>query len=370
MDRYITHELIPPFLFGVGAFTAIAASIDALFDLIRKVVNSGLPLPLAVEIFILKLPALIVLAFPMSTLLATLMTYSRLSSDSELVALRSCGVSLKRIVAPALIFSLFITGFTFTVNELIAPAASYRAGVTLERALKKEKPAFRERNILYQQFDKFKDDNNRWQEALERLFYAREFDGERMKGLTILDLTQDGLDQIVSARSATWNPGENSWDFFDGTIYAVSADGSFRNIVKFKKQQLLIPRTPLDLASRGRDYGEMNIVQASQYLNVLKQGGSERKIRKLRVRIQQKYAIPFVCVVFGLVGAVLGAQPRRTSRTASFGISVIVIFGYYLVNFIASSIGEAGVIAPFMAAWLPTILGLVTGGLLLMRVSR
>ena len=88
MDRYIARELILPFLFGVGAFSSIAISIGALFDLIRRVAESGLSLTIAIEVFFLKLPGFLVLAFPMSMLLATMMTYSRFSSDSELIALR------------------------------------------------------------------------------------------------------------------------------------------------------------------------------------------------------------------------------------------------------------------------------------------
>ena len=91
MDRYLASELLAPFFFGVGAFSSIGVTIDAVFDLVRKIVESGLPIGIAIQVFLLKFPTFIVLAFPMSTLLATLMTYSRLSSESELIALRGCG---------------------------------------------------------------------------------------------------------------------------------------------------------------------------------------------------------------------------------------------------------------------------------------
>lgn len=368
MDRYLVAELLPPFLFGVGAFTSIGVSVDSLFELIRRVTESGLPIRLAVEIFLLKMPEFIVLAFPMSTLLATLMTFSRLSSDSELVALRGCGVSIYRIVAPAIALSLCVTGLTFAFNELITPAANYRAAITLERALNEDRAPFKEDNILYQEFT----DNAQGEEELSRLFYARRFDGEQMQGLTILDLSQDGLSQIVSAKSATWNPQQNSWDFDDGTIYVVAPDGSFRNIVTFEQQTLQLPRTPLDLASRDRDYGEMNILQSQDRLRLLENSGAEEsQIRKLKVRIQQKYALPFVCTVFGIVGAALGVRSRRSSgRATSFGVSVIIIFGYYLFSYITNAMGIADVVSPFLSAWIPNMLGLVVGILLLIRASR
>jgi lipopolysaccharide export system permease protein len=370
MDRYLASELLPPFLFGVAAFTSIGVSIGAVFELIRKVVESGLPLSIALQVFLLKMPDFIVYAFPMSTLLATLMTYSRLSSESELIALRGCGVSVYRMVLTAVIFSLMITGLTFVFNEQIVPAANYQASVTLDKALKSDKPVvIRRENQFYPEYRTIKQDGKKVK-ILSRLFYADEFDGKRMKGLTIIDRSQEGVNQIVVSESGEWNPAANLWDFYNGTIYIVAPDRSYRNILRFEHQQLKLPRTPIDLASKRRDYGEMNIAQALEQLEIERLGGDEQKIRKLEVRIQQKISLPFVCVVFGLVGAAMGSIPQRTGRATSFGVSVIVIFSYYLLSFISGALGQAGIFSPFMAAWFSNLLGLGVGMFLLMRVAQ
>lgn len=365
MDRYIARELTLPFLFGVGAFSSIAVSIGALFELIRKVAEAGLPASLAFEIFLLSLPTFTVLAFPMSTLLATMMTFSRLSSDSELIAMRGCGVSVKRIVVPAVILSLLITALSFTVNEVVAPASTERAAVLLARALNKEKPPFKEGNITFQQQE---------DDELIRFFHAESFDGTTMKGITVVDFSQDesedGLKQIVSADAATWDFARNLWEFSNGTIYAVSANGSFRQIIRFDQQDLQLPRTPLDLAKRPKKEEEMNIAETREYMNILKQTGDEKAVRKLAVAIQRKYSIPFACVVFGLVGSAVGVRPQRTGKATSFGVSVVIIFGYYLLSFITSAMGEAGVITPFLAGWVPLFIGLSAGVYLLAQVSR
>lgn len=370
LDYYIIQELLPPFLFGVGAFTSIGIAIGALFELVRQVTEAGLPISTAMQVFFLKLPDFLVLSFPMAVLLSTLMTYGRLSSDSELIALRSCGISVYRIVLPAIVMSLVVTGLTFVFNEFIVPAANYRATLTLQQALNQERPPFQEKNIFYQEFGEVKQPEGGTERELVRIFYARRFDGTKMKGLTILDFSERGLNQIVTAERATWNMQDNTWDFSNGTIYLVSADGSYRNIIKFEDQQLKLPRTPLDLASRGRDYGEMSIAQAQERLALLRQGNDENKIRKLEVRIQQKYAFPFVCVVFGLVGSALGTRPQRASKSTSFGISVLLIFGYYLLAFISGSLGQLNILSPFLAAWLPIGVTLGVGILFLMRAAR
>lgn len=371
MDRYIASELTLPFLFGVGAFSSIGVSVGALFELIRKVTEHGLPLSLATEVFLLSLPQFIVLAFPMSTLLSTMMTYSRFSSDSELIALRSCGVSVKRIIAPALVLSLLITGVSFAVDQVVAPASTQRAKLLLAKALDEEKPPFKEGNITFQQMQSAEDGSG---DELVRFFHARKFDGTTMRGITLVDFSQEssehGLLQIVSADTATWDFSRNLWAFTNGTIYAVSPDGSYRQIIRFDQQDLQLPRTPLDLANRTKKDEEMNISEATEYLKILRQTGDEKAVRKLEVSIQNKYSVPFACVVFGLVGSAVGVRPQRTGKATSFGVSIVIIFGYYLLSFTLSQMGEAGVVSPLVAGWLPLIIGLGAGVVLLVKISR
>lgn len=363
MDRYIMTELLMPFLFGVGAFSAIAITVGSLFELVQRVTASELSFATALQVFLLQMPSFIVLSFPMSILLATLIAYSRLSGDSELVALRGCGISVGRLILPAMVLSILVTGLTFTFNEAVVPAANYQASAILDSALKltQDQPSSDAKNIFYRGFS---------EEKLSQIFYARQFDGQRMQGLTVLNFAQGSLSQIVVAKSGQWNDTQSVWDFFDGTIYDVAPTNSYRSVLRFEREQLELPKAPLDLATLNRQPDEMNIAEAQQYLQLLQQSADVEQIRQLRVRIQGKYALPSVCVVFGLVGASLGMRPQRTSNTTAFGLSVLIIFGYYLFSFISNALGETNVFSPFMAAWLPTILGLIVGGLLLNRAAR
>lgn len=370
MDRYITIELLLPFFFGIGLFTSLGLSIGTLFELIRKVTESGLLLTVALKILLLRMPEFIALAFPMSVLLATLMAYSRLSSDSEIIALKSIGVNVYRLVIPAILLSLVVTGITFFINDVVSPSANRQATLTLQKALDRVRPTFKDRNILYPEYTTVEHEDGSRHSVLVRLFYAEEFNGEQMKDLTILDLSRDGVNQILTSKTATWNIGENVWDFFNGTIYLISPDGAYRNIVRFEHQQLALSRAPLDLAQRPLSYDEMSIAQAREHLKIVKLEGNEKEIRKILVRIQGKISLPFVCVVFGLMGAALGVRPQNTNKATSFGICVGLIFSYYLLSFVSESMGIWGILTPFMAAWLPNFLGLGTGTWLLIQSAK
>ena len=116
IDRWLLGQIIPPMLFAISAFTVISLSVGVMFDLIRKIVEYGLPLLQALQALIYSLPSFLVLSFPMAVLLSTLLSYGKLSANSELLALKSLGISKTRIIAPAIALSVFMTGLTFYLS--------------------------------------------------------------------------------------------------------------------------------------------------------------------------------------------------------------------------------------------------------------
>lgn len=369
MDRYLGAEMTAPFLFGVGSFTSIALAIGSLFELVRLITDAGLNVFTAMQIFALRLPGFMVYSFPMSVLLATLITYSRLSADGEVTALRSCGISVYRLIVPAIVLSFCVSGLTFAFNEAIVPSANWHAKNALRVALNQENPQFKTRDIFYQQYGDIDNPDGTKDNGLVRIFYARRFDGSQMIDLTVLDFSQGKLQQILSANSAVWLPEQNAWKFNQGTTYLVDPAGSYRSILKFDQQELQLPRAPLDLAQEQRSSEEMNISDLSRYVVLVRQSGNAKEVRKLEVRLQQQYALPFVCVVFALVGAPLGMRPQRTSAARGFGVSVLIIFAYYLLLFICGALGQVEILSPLLAGWMPNLICLSVGLFLLSRVS-
>ena len=132
IDRWLLGQLLPPMLFAIGAFTAVSLSVGIMFDLVRKIVEFGLPFQVALKILILKLPGFLVLSFPMSMLLATLLAYGKLSSNSELLALKSLGIANRRIIFPAVLLSIFMTLLTFTFNDSLVPMSNQVAEIQCE----------------------------------------------------------------------------------------------------------------------------------------------------------------------------------------------------------------------------------------------
>src|SRR5919204_5311165 len=122
LDRYIARELLGPFAFGVAAFTLIFLSGQYLFKL-TTMLAKGAPLADVIELLALHMVPLAVVTFPMATLLATLLSFGRLSGDMEVVAMMAGGVSFTRIAIPAFSMGLLVSVFGLFANEYLVPPA-------------------------------------------------------------------------------------------------------------------------------------------------------------------------------------------------------------------------------------------------------
>lgn len=370
IDRWLLKELVGPLIFGVAAFTAVSLSVGVVFELVRRIAESGLPILAAIQVLLLRLPGFLVLAFPMATLMATLLAYSRLSGSSELTALRSLGVRTWRIVLPALLLSLFMSLLTFCFNDLIVPGTNLLATNTLERALGKALTNERGDNILYSRFGRIEVEEGETKRALTHLFYSRLFRRGEMIDVTLLDFSRPGQRQMLTAKRGQWNEKQSMWEFKDGKVVSLDEKTGTTTSAEFDSYLYPLTRDVLDVAKLPTDASTMTVGQALRAERLLNQAGNRKEARRIRVRIQEKFAFPAICFVFGLIGSSLGVRPHaRTSRSQGFGISVLLIFGYYLMSFIFSSLGLTGALTPFLSAWLPVFIGLAAGVLLLRRSS-
>ncbi len=373
IDRYITIELTYFFLFSLGLFSAVGVAIGTISDLIDKVLEYNFPIPIALEVLLLKIPEFIAYALPISVLLATLIAYGHLGSNNELIAMRSIGISVYRFVAPALVLSSIVTVITFLFNELVVPVANYQATIIQQKFLPPEEQSWQKINIIYPEYEVERDSQKRNLEnnqRLKKLVYAESFDRNKLRGLIIINWTENRLDKIIVSEFAKWNEKQNVWDIFKGNIYNFSELNTTDNTEQFTHRQVVIARDPFDLVRQERDPYEMNIAQAWEYLKLLQFSGDEKQIVMFRVRIQQKIAFPFICIIFALIGSTLGASIESVGRAKSFGLCVAIAFSYYLLSFILGALGLVGILSPFLAAWFPNFLGLGSGGWLLVKTSR
>ncbi len=369
-DRWLIMELISPLLFAVAAFTVVSLSVGVMFELVRKIVESGLPVFIAVQVLLQRLPSFLVISFPMATLMATLLAYSRLSANSELTALRSVGVTATRMIMPALALALVMSSLTFVFNDVVVPRSNRSAEITLRRALGKSIATEKGDNIVYSRFGTIERPDGSSGKGLVQLFYASRFRDGTMTGVTVLDFSRMGFTQMLVAESANWNDREAKWEFLNGQILTLTPSGSTTS-ADFVRYLYPLSAAPIRIAKLPKDANNMTVAEALQAEQLLLNAGDLKETRRLQVRIQEKFTLPMACLVFGLIGASLGAKPNsRTSRSQGFGISVVLILVYYVLSFSFSSLGVKGTLPPVLAAWSPVLISLAGGGFLLRQASR
>ena len=370
LDRWLLGELISPLLFAVAAFTVVSLSVGVMFELVRQIVESGLPVLIAVQVLLQRLPSFLVISFPMATLMATLLAYSRLSANSELTALRSVGVTATRMIMPALVLALVMSSLTFVFNDVVVPRSNRSAEITLRRALGKAIATEKGDNIVYSRFGRVQQADGSSSRGLVQLFYASRFNDGTMTGVTVLDFSRKGFTQMLVAESAEWNEREAKWAFLNGQILTLTPSGSTTS-ADFERYLYPLSAAPIRIAKLPKDANNMTVAEALQAEQLLRNAGDIKEARRLQVRIQEKFTLPMACLVFGLIGASLGAKPNnRTSRSQGFGISVVLILVYYVLSFSFSSLGVKGTLSPILAAWSPVLISLAGGGFLLRQASR
>ncbi|MFQ5795032.1 MAG: LptF/LptG family permease [Candidatus Bipolaricaulia bacterium] len=345
IDRYIFFQLIPPFLFGIGLF-AVFLSIDPLRWSINYIFDRGAPVGVVMQHFLYTLPSLMVFTFPMSTLLAVLLVFGNLSANHEIIAMRAGGLSFHRLTIPLIVFGVLASILTFTFSDWIVPAANEQANrILYEGVLNRPIPQV-QRDIFYSQ----KEDGK-----LKLLFYAARFDGRRMmlNDVNIQEFEEGKLRQIVTASRAIWNASEHRWYIEDGAINRIGEEGRANLFVRFDRRAVSI-KAPQELALSRGDPEKMSTSQLRHYIQVRQESG--HPVTQLWVIYHLKFAIPFAALIFVLLGAPVAVRPARASKALSFGLSLVIIFAYYIVLSFSQVFGQRGYLPPPLSAWMQNLL--------------
>lgn len=346
IDKYVLKELLEPFLFGMAFFVAIFL-IDLMMELVNLIFAKGVPLSVVALFFIYSLPPTLVISFPMAILLANLVGFGRMSSDSEVTALKAGGYSFGRIVMPSIIAGLVITGMTLLFNERLVPVANekfsrlFRREVTLKRPL----PTIAE---------------NRFFEAGPgRKFFVRKFNPKNkdMFGVVMYEGQHKGFPRVIESEKARIEDGVCY--FWNGRVSNIHMTGEDQNYTYFDVMNYPIDthyvnpdHVPDSKSPRNMSLPELyNHIKESEM-----RGMPSRLITQHWIELWSKVSIPFAALVFVLIGAPLGSQTTRSGSGIGVGMSVVIIFIYYLLMGAGKALAKGAFLSPFLGVWFPNFI--------------
>lgn len=358
LDRLILQELVGPFLFGIMAFTVLLVAGNLLFKIADLVIQRGVSLGVVVRLFLYYLPGVVVMTIPMGSLLAALLGFGRLSANVEIVALKSAGVAFQRVVRPVIWASLLVSLGSLVLNETLVPLAE-RAAVNLLRyeVMQETPPLFKERIFLKEEKDGH----------LKRVIYINRMRPRsgKMADILVQEFEEDRLSRIIAAPRGEWVRGE--WWIEDGKVFEVDPGGKVRLLFTFRKQGLQLHLNPKEVETQSLDPQQMNLLQMRQAIRRLQEQGADAT--RLRVLAHLRMAVPWASVVLALVGAAAGSRPQRSSSSVGLGLSIVIVFFYYVILSFCQSLGEASYLPAVVAAWFPNLVFLVLGGFLVRRAN-
>jgi LPS export ABC transporter permease LptF len=339
LDRYIIKEVMSFVALAVAALT-IMLIMQTLFELMDMLINKRVAWTYIVKLLAYRLPAFLVVTFPISLLASSELAIGNLSTNGEITAMRAGGISLRRIMIPFITAALAISILAFLINDYIVPEANHISqNIIREIVLKKGPPNIR-RNVF------FRDAENRY-------FYINRLDEKNMimQDIMIYEMTREKFPRMITAKTGKWVV--DTWKLENGTIYNYDEEGKITYEMSFVNMDIIVKEDLQKFFKNQRTPQEMSRQLA----------GADTK--NFEVDLYIKYSVPFSGLIFVLLGVPLGLRVKRGSKATGVILSIVLVLLYYVLLSTTRSMGRGGMLIPFLAAWLPNIIFGILGGLII-----
>lgn len=335
--------------------TSIYLVVD-LFEKIDNFIYSHLEIYKAVAFFLYKIPLIISQVIPICLLLSVLIAMGLMNKSNEIIALKSGGVNINYILKPVLVIGFLFTLGMFILSELIVPLTVPKSNkLWIEDVKKKQMVTTREKNI--------------WIKGHRHITHIKYYDPDKR---TIFDLSlyffdeEYNLSKRIDAKKGVFDKGE--WlleEILEQT--RIEEDNTY-HINLYDEQTIKLDLVPDDLKQVSRKSEEMNFLELYEYVQKVEAEGYDAM--RYKVDLYAKSAFPFVCVIMSLLG--LGIAVRTSMKD---GLPVVISYGigiaflYWIFHSFSLSLGYAGMIPPFISAWVANMVFLCWGLFLLLNAD-
>ncbi len=393
-----------------------------------RLVGKGLDTWTIVQLIVYNLSWMFVLVVPMATLVATLMAYGNMSQNNEVTIMKSSGISLYKMMMPAIAASIIVAFLLFEFNNEVLPDANHQAKILMQE-ISQQKPTLSLEPGVFSQ------------EVYNYAILTRRIDQKENKlfDVTIYDYSQPLKINVVTAEKGRIFFSEDRtkliMDLTNGEIHESNVQNtSMYRMLEFEKHRitmnaeqfsfrqsgiqtrgeremsveamnsvidslkLLRQETYNSLTAEVNRYmfnnkfppfranpGEKNVKPDLVYIrtidkiktakNIINSGYSRmtwwtREIEKYEVEVYKKYALPAACIVFILIGAPLGVMVRKGGFGTAASISLFFFLLYWAFLIGGEKLAERGFFSPFIGMWAANIVLTVAGLILMFKTNR
>lgn len=361
IPKYIARAILPYVSLTLILLTGILFAQQA-GRFAEIAVYSQIPFSLLLEISLALLPGVLIFSIPAAALAGILVGFSRMGSDSEIVAMRAAGVGSWTLLWPGLLLGVLLTAATSYLHIKEAPeAARDLKRAALQGALRKLDSPVEPRTFTTEVpgYVIYVRDGDKSQGSWGRVFiYRQEPDGS-VRVVTArsgrIDSSGNKSELVLSDAVATKIPGSTATEE-DQKSYVLERLDQLRLAINTGRAELIDRLNRGERSSEELEWGKLR-EQASS--------GSDDERREGQRTIHRKLALSVSPLIFALLGGVLGLRVRRGGRAIGVVLSLVIVTSYYLVSLLGESLARVGTLSPMVGGWLATALVLCISALIL-----
>lgn len=370
LERYVFGAFLSSFSLAFLVLSFVL-TVGLMVQIVRYMLQ-GIPVDLVGRFAFVSFPETLQWTIPLALLVASVLVFSRLSADSEIAAMRACGVNLLTVMRAPLLFALFCTVMGLFVNNEIVPRGHQIRRDLARRISVGAGLELLEPGRVIDDFPKVK-------------IYFEEKEGNWLRDLIVLDFSNPRVDRMITASKALVtsegrdvvldlhgmtvdpldenNPGMARATRFQYRVKDALKDRTYKRREKdFRFFEILSEirlakadvKDPQAAAERRAREGRAKGAVAKEFKLVKKSLKSQ--LSNLRTEFQKRLVFAFASICFVLVGVPLGIRAQRRESSIGIAIALVTALGYYLVVILMTSLEKNYAVRPDLLIWLPVVL--------------
>jgi lipopolysaccharide export system permease protein len=392
LKRYILKEHISPFLISLLVVTFVLL-IDRIIDLLNLIIEKQLPASVVLEVFMLSLPYMLALSIPMAVLVATILAFGRMSVDREIIAIKSSGINIYRMLGPLITAAILLTALMVYFNHWFLPNTNHKL-----KNLMIKIAYYKPMTII---------EEGEYNNLLDYTVWCRENTEDELLDLVIYDRSESRFPRTIFAKSGRVlqmndgnamqiilkdgemqqrnerEPGKyqsttfteyiinirdlgNRTDVFE-TGYRSDREmtyGQLTGSIKERRAELVDKKQELnnlqiridDLSGSAYDTQvEQRRLYSMQQVTQNRVLELESSIRSLEVEYHKKFALSFAIIIFIMVGVPLGLMTRTSGIGMAFSVSSVIFLVYYVALNMGEHLADREGFDPFLSMWISNI---------------
>lgn len=360
--KLVLNEIWPGFLTGMFIFVFLIVATRML-SITEMIVVRGVGLRQMLMMVVYLLPDIMAFALPAAALMAVVVSFMRLSADSELIALKASGISLYQMLPPVIAFSVAGLVIALVVGFVAVPWGNRSFKEMLFRIAQSKADMGIKERVFCQPFEGV-------------VFYIKRFSSREgiMEDVFVVDSREPKATHTIIAKQGRLFVSQEqravTLHFIDGTIFVSASDKESDRIIRFSTYDLHVSLKEVmeSMASRERKPMEMSVSELLEQID--RQPRDSRERHRAVIKLLEKIALPLAVFLMGVIGVPLGAHMRGRGRPAGIGLSLIVFLLYYLFLAGMNNICETGVFSPWLGVWVPDAFLFVSCVYLIRRVAN